>query len=299
MLNIIQKSPFELLRNRAILDILDGDTKFGEYDNVEISMPYLSGPKIVEISLLFGLTATYGRNGGVSSRWSYLEDLIEYGTTNDTINKILSYLFSKEQFTQKLKGKSPDQIEYIYNYTIHTVIEKINEILYFGGNELTVTNNRFVIHPINSNVEIESPQVDKIDREYIVDIADRAMIDVADGNFDSAITKSRTLLEEVFFYVIEARNEIPTTGGNIGSLYKQVKGLYNMHTDRNLDIRINTLLSGLEKIVSSIAEMRNSNSDAHGVGRQRIPISEHHARLLVNSAKTMADFILSVGMNAK
>jgi hypothetical protein len=112
VLNIIQKSPFELLRNRAILDILDGDTKFGEYDNVEISMPYLSGPKIVEISLLFGLTATYGRNGGVSSRWSYLEDLIEYGTTNDTINKILSYLFSKEQFTQKLKGKSPDQIEY-------------------------------------------------------------------------------------------------------------------------------------------------------------------------------------------
>jgi hypothetical protein len=72
-----------------------------------------------------------------------------------------------------------------------------------------------------------------------------------------------------------------------------------MHTDTNLDRRINTLLSGLEKIVSSIAEMRNNNSDAHGVGRQRISISEHHARLLVNSAMTMADFILSVGNNTK
>jgi hypothetical protein len=55
----------------------------------------------------------------------------------------------------------------------------------------------------------------------------------------------------------------------------------------------------LEKIVSSIAEMRNNNSDAHGVGSQRISISEHHARLLVNSAMTMAEFILSVGNNTK
>ena len=38
-----QKSPFELLRNKAILAILDGDSQFGEIDDVEISMPYLSG----------------------------------------------------------------------------------------------------------------------------------------------------------------------------------------------------------------------------------------------------------------
>ena len=47
-----QKSPFELLRNKAILAILDGDSQFGEIDDVEISMPYLSGPTIVEISQL-------------------------------------------------------------------------------------------------------------------------------------------------------------------------------------------------------------------------------------------------------
>jgi hypothetical protein len=67
-----------------------------------------------------------------------------------------------------------------------------------------------------------------------------------------------------------------------------------MHGDANTDKRINTLLSGLEKIVSSISEMRNKNSDAHGVGATRITIDEHHARLFVNTAMTMADFILSV-----
>ena len=48
------------------------------------------------------------------------------------------------------------------------------------------------------------------------------------------------------------------------------------------------------KLIEAIAEMRNKDSDAHGVGANRISIDEHHARLFVNSAMTMADFILSV-----
>ena len=71
-----------------------------------------------------------------------------------------------------------------------------------------------------------------------------------------------------------------------------------MHGDANTDRRINMLLSGLEKIVSSISEMRNKDSDAHGVGAARINIDEHHARLFVNAAMTMADFILSVEMKS-
>ena len=72
-----------------------------------------------------------------------------------------------------------------------------------------------------------------------------------------------------------------------------------MHTDANTDRRINTLLSGLNNIVSSIAEMRNKDSDAHGVGANRISIKEHHARLFVNTSIAMADFILSVEKESK
>ena len=72
-----------------------------------------------------------------------------------------------------------------------------------------------------------------------------------------------------------------------------------MHTDANTDRRINALLSGLNSIVSAIAEMRNKDSDAHGVGANRIPIEEHHARLFVNAAMAMADFILSVEQKSK
>lgn len=71
-----------------------------------------------------------------------------------------------------------------------------------------------------------------------------------------------------------------------------------MHGDSGMDKRVNTLLSGLEKIVSAIAEMRHVCSDSHGVGQRRIAISDYHALLAVNASTTMAEFVLSVAGNA-
>lgn len=290
-------SPFEVLRKKSIIEILDGDTAFGEIDEITISMPYLSGPDIVGISQVFELQGTYSWQGALS-RWSYLDNLLQHGIFTNQINNILLYLFSKKQFTEKLKGNSPEQIERFYNHIVQTVIEQINGILYFNGNKLIFTNQTFSVIPLTSTIEITTPQVKNINHEYIKDISKRALSDVVNGNYDSAITKSRTLIEEVFCYVIEQKNALPSDSGDIGKLYKQVKDLYNMHTDKNNDKRINKLLSGLESIVSAIAEMRNKGSDAHGVGSKRFKIAEYHARLLVNSAMTMAEFIISVGNNA-
>ena len=72
-----------------------------------------------------------------------------------------------------------------------------------------------------------------------------------------------------------------------------------MHPEQGMDKRIKELLSGLEKILTAISEMRNKNSDSHGVGSKRIMISDYHTRLMVNSAMTMSEFILSVKENSK
>ena len=176
--------------------------------------------------------------------------------------------------------------------------EKDDGLLYFGGHELVILNSEFYIKKIGAKVEVQAPKIKTIDREYIKSISSRAMQDVDQSNYDSAITKARTLLEETFCYVVEKKGDTPSSSGNMSDLYKQVKGHYNMHADSNTDRRINTLLSGLEKIVSAISEMRNKDSDAHGVGASRISIDEHHARLFVNAAVSMADFILSVEKKA-
>lgn len=299
-----EKSKFELLREKSILSILDGDVDFGTLEvngtdsGIKISMPYLSGPTLCDISNKFGLPVTYGWNGGAQSRWAYLDDLLAHCVHNKRESDLLAFLFSKGQFVDKLRGQAPEVIEYAYAQIVNAVISQINGALYFGGNELVQVGKVFVIRKLGSTVGVAAPSVKTIDRSYITDLSDRAMKDVIDGNYDSAITKSRTLLEEVFCYVIEKKGEEPSESGDIGKLYNQVKQLYNMHQRKDMDKRINELLSGLEKILSAIAEMRNKGSDSHGVGAKRINIADHHARLFVNSAMTMADFVLAVSEKA-
>lgn len=299
-----EKSKFELLRKKSILSILDGDEDFGTLEvngtdsGIKISMPYLSGPTLCDISNKFGLPVTYGWNGGSQSRWAYLDDLLVHCIQNKRESDLLAFIFSKGQFVDKLRGQTPEVIEYAYTQIVNAVIGQINGALYFGGNELVQVGKGFVIRKLGSTVSVVAPSVKTIDRSYITDLSDRAMKDVIDGNYDSAITKSRTLLEEVFCYVIEKKGEEPSESGDIGKLYNQVKQLYNMHQSKDMDKRINGLLSGLEKILSAIAEMRNKGSDSHGVGAKRINIADHHARLFVNSATTMADFLLAVSEKA-
>ena len=296
---------YELLKTKEIIAILNGDKKYSTYEfgdgaTVPIAMPYLSGPDLCGVSTLFGLPMSYlwGKDAANLSRWQYLDNLMKHCMKDNRCSDLLAYLFGKEQFAKMLSGHGADEIDAAYTHITTEIIQKINGMLYFGGNELTVIGNRFIVRAIGRKVEVQVPQIKSIDREYIKSISRRAMQDVEEQNFDSAITKSRTLLEETFCYLIEKKGEIPLDSGDIAKLYRQVRTLYNMHTDGNTDRRIKILLSGLNNIVSAIAEMRNKDSDAHGVGANRIHIDEHHARLFVNSAMTMADFILSVEIKA-
>lgn len=299
----MEKNSFELLRNKEIIAILDGDTDFGEQRfndcevPVKIAMPNLSGTDLCAISTLFGLPETHSRSGGALSRWKYLDNLLAYCIKEKKAPDLLTHLFAKDKFAKSLKGFSPDNIDKAYTLIVQKVLEKINSLLYFGGHELSVVDKSYYIKKIGAVITVEAPTVNIIDRSYIKDLSDRANKDIDENNYDSAITKARTILEETFCYVIEKKGETPFENGDIGKLYGQVKGLYNMHADKGLDKRINTLLSGLEKIISAIAEMRNKESDSHGVGNKRIGISDYHTRLFVNSSVAMADFILSVYLN--
>lgn len=164
-------------------------------------------------------------------------------------------------------------------------------------NHATFERCKKILEIESATIKIETPAITSVDYDYIRGLSSRAISDINEGHYDSAITKSRTLLEEVFCNVIEARQQIPSKNGNIKTLYNQVKELYNMHQNKDVDKRINSLLSGLEKIIEAISQMRNSNSDAHGVGNARISIKDYHARFLVNSSIIVAEFILSVKNN--
>ena len=292
-------SNFELLKNKEIIEILDGDKIIEEIDCIDkIKMPYLSGPQLCALSQKFGCHQEYYWANSKKpnlSRWMYLDNLIDHLIKEGRMNEFLHYMFSKERFVSELKSlKSPTEIDERYNYIISSVINKINSILYFSNYELNIINNNYIVNKIGEKIEIKLPTLKAIDSNYIKNLTERANKDIIENNYDSAITKARTILEETFCYVIELKKEEPSDSGDIHKLYKQVKSLYNMHTDKDMDTRINKLLSGLENIVQSLSEMRNNGSDSHGLGSKRINIDSYHARLCVNSASIMAEFILSI-----
>ena len=304
----MDKSDFQVLRNKDILAILDGDKKFGKFDNcngvsgtvqnINIAMPYLSGTEICKISVLFGNSVKYPSSGGALSRWQYLDNLLIFCIKENKISELLGFLFAKDKFTNSLSDLLPNDKDKAYETIVLKILEEINILLHISGNELYRKGEIFSVKKINLVVSVEAPATKVIDRKYILDLSERACRDIDDGNYDSAITKSRTILEETFFFVIEKKDDVPSASGDINKLYTQVKNLYDMHGDKNLDKRINMLLSGLEKIISAIAEMRNNHSDSHGVGSKRIDIFDYHARLFVNSSVAMSDFILSVYLNS-
>lgn len=285
---------FDILRNKEIIQILDGDRIFGYYYDVQVSMPYLSGNNICSILLTFGYEEKYIQGCYHISRWNMFDILLNHCIASNNIQDLLKYLFQKERFQKQFNELPTNEIQKCYSYIVQTVIENINRILYLNNKELIHYNGNFYIKGINKDARIETPTIGAIDRGYIRGLCERASKDIDDGNFDSAITKCRTLIEEVFCYAVEQAGKEPTDSGDIQKLYNQVKASYCMHTNKNLDLRINTLLSGLNKIISSIAEMRNENSDSHGVGNRRITIEEYHARLILNATSTIAEFFLAV-----
>lgn len=124
---------------------------------------------------------------------------------------------------------------------------------------------------------------------------ERIKDDITNKDYDSVITKSRTLLEEVLIFIIEKlTHERYKNKGDLIKLYQEATGLLNMRQKNDWDSRVNELLGGLHKLVSAISSMRNMNSDAHGAGARRINIKEREAILVANSSMILAEYWLAV-----
>ena len=139
-----RKSPYELLRSKDIIAILDGDTSFGAYEvckgkSIDVRMPYLSGQSLCDISNKFGLPVKYVWGGSNLSRWQYLDNLMEHCINNGKFSALLAYLLDKSQFAGVLSDCTVNEINAAYDYITSTVIQKINGLLYFGGNELLLS----------------------------------------------------------------------------------------------------------------------------------------------------------------
>lgn len=282
---------FKLLQNRTVYDILIGDMVVYE----GYSMPRYSGPQLCELSTMFGLPQQYIMGGQNLSRWMYMRDLIQYVETNNKTSELLAYLFAFQRFESlNLKG-TQDEIKAKYNNIVNGAIAKINEKLLFSGVQLQIIRNQFVVSKIGEAIVVEAPKIKNITYQYIRELPDRIKDDISNKDYDSVVTKSRTLLEEVLIFIIEKKTkERYKSNGDLLKIYAEAKSLLNITQQKEWDVRINDLLSGINKIIDAIGRMRNMNSDAHGAGAGRIVIKEREARLIAASAVMVSEYMLSI-----
>ncbi len=290
---------WKLLINKKIISLIIGDEIIREDMTFEYKMPYMTENDIIEFAKKVGKNEF---SLPKASRWVYMSELLEYIVERNIVNIFFRELLNLRRFrTINLPNDGYHSPSMIYWETLHGFFNKVNQELFYDGCyiDYDVETWNFALVDDENEIVLNTEKISNIDKNYIKDLNNKIDKSIKDQDYESTITKSRTLIEEVIIYGIEKKDEKPSEKGNINSLYNQFKNLYNMHSDSNMDKRINMLLSGFEKIITSISQMRDKNSDAHGVGEKRINLEEHHVILYANSAITISNFFLAVIDNDK
>jgi hypothetical protein len=133
--------------------------------------------------------------------------------------------------------------------------------------------------------------IDVLSDDYVQDLSHKCNDRLAKSDFDGAITTGRTVLEAIL-----AELELRLAGsrgdykGDLPKQFKKVAKLLKMDDERpDLDDRFKDVVRGLVMVTHGLAPLRNKMGDGHARERKPAP---HHARVVVNAAKTVALFLV-------
>lgn len=279
-----------IITNRKIIDILIGDTSVDIIENEEVFLPYLSGSDLVSFSNELGYSTFYNN----SSRWVYMEELIEHLYNKNDVSKLFEKVFSLQHFVNHINGENPAEIKSKHKQLVQSAMRKINGVLLFFEVEIRKSNTGFYIHSTNDSLIIDKKIKSVVTQDYITSLEERVQWDLVSANYDSVLTKCRTIIEEVLIYIVENLGEEVDSKGDIVKLYNQVKQLLNIQQRKEFDNKVNQLLKGIESIIRAISDMRNLSGDAHGKGSDRIIINKREAELVINSTITICLYLINI-----
>lgn len=284
------------------MDLFLGDKRVNsesddKFESNGYTMPYMTHSDINALAPIFGITNI--ENVSDYNRLNKMAWLIEQCYKLNKENKLLKYFLDVTRYipnkreetsiytNEELKKETLKEVEAYFNH--------INNILNFSDKKLIYLNKKYKIIDLIEDSQV-THDIDKhINFDYVRNFPFRLKDNLEDENYDTVITQSRTLLEEVYIHILEYSNkDYNSAKGNLQKLNSMVKTELKMKNNRDYDKRINELLSGLNKINDAIGKMRNENSDSHGVGSKRININRREAKLVMNSAITICDYILEI-----
>ena len=150
-------------------------------------------------------------------------------------------------------------------------------------------SGRFIVGP-NAAI-VHAPSLVQLSEESIQEQVEKARLKVSHGDSAGAIANAYTLVEEFLKQLLRRTGvTFNESEGDIRALYKAV--CIPLHLDpkgESLESYLKAILEGLLRQISGLFEVANKASDRHA---RRYNPAPHHARLAVNAAFTLCEFLL-------
>lgn len=256
---------------RALAGIVTGDDHHSAYR---------TGTKVQRFLERFGPIESYP--GGTYSRIRYAEEVLATLQGSPALGKALVAALDPTEFLNT-------------GFSVADAVKHMQEYLAFDGFSLIPDGRGWVVRATGGNQVVLAglgAPADPLTHDFIREQLAKCERKLGDGDNDGAITNARALLEAVLREVEHRVSGAPSdTKGDLLRQYKGVQKLLNLQPEReDLHESLRQMLTGLVSIVNGIAAARNAMSDAHARTYKPAP---HHARLVVNSANTLADFLLA------
>lgn len=242
--------------------------------------PYRSGPKLVRFFNDLGCDEHCPEGGGFPSRWKFAEEKLRELNGTEAIRSVMLRIFDPREYLDFGKPAAEP-------------IEQLNKYLRFDQYEVVLDGDHVKVRSLRgASVELEHPYKEsaELTHLFIDEQIEKCEKKIREEDFDGAVTNARSLLEAVLVSLERELSPAPEEyDGDLTKLYRRVQKLLNLDPSRkDVSESLKQILSGLVSVVTGLAAVRNKLGDAH-VTTSRA--ARHHAKLAVNAAKTVADFL--------
>ena len=237
--------------------------------------PYLKGYELVIFFNKYGFNDTYEQ--GFPSRWKFTEDKLRALNNTDSIIKIIEEIVDPRRFHGQ-----PMEVE--------PAVQEINDLLKYDKFELKKHGEFYKITDIKG-VLIQPETANEINHEFVNEQIVKCQRKISDGDFKGAITNARSLIEAIFIEIIERHEEREfKNDGTVENQWTYVKKIMKLEIDKaTLPDYVIQILSGLDTAIKGLAGLSNNAGDRHAT---KFSTKRHHAKLAVNLALTISDFLV-------
>jgi hypothetical protein len=246
----------------------------------------LTGYVLRDIDMFFeagGITPRANHNPQVGGQRRGLVECyyasIDFTSTTD-VKKLLTVYEEIIESLQRVTERNPgDQ-----NVTMNALLRRMER------DGFRFENGRFVAHSAEAAI-VHAPSLVQLTEDSIQEHIEKARAKVAGGDAAGAISSAYTLIEG-FLKQLLRRTGTPfnENEGDIRNLYKALCS--PLHLDpkgESLESYLRAILEGLQRQIGGMFEVANKASDRHA---RRYNPAPHHARLAVNAAFTLCEFLL-------